>query len=137
MTPSPIRLDLIQRVLTEKCARHPELTRPLRWSGLLRICEREGVGLLVRRLPRPRSAELVPYSGAWTIVLSSEAPVRRHTYYAAHELAHLWLHHDPITARATRIFTFDDWSCPDPREDEADLAATWMLHGCEVRAYLD
>lgn len=137
MTPPAIRVDLIGRVLARKCIQHPELSHPLRWSGLRRICEREDVGLLVQRLPRPRPAELVPYSGTWTIVLSSDAPARRHTYYAAHELAHLWLHHDPVMTRSAKIYTFDDWSCPDPREDEAEHAATWMLADPRVRAYLD
>jgi hypothetical protein len=130
-----MRLELIRRVLVAKRAEHPELERALRWPGVRRICDREGVGLAVRRLPRP--SLLTQYLGRWTIVLSSAAPVRRHTYYAAHELAHLWLHHDPTAERAQRVYTFDDWSAPDPREDEADLAATWMLGSAQVRAWLE
>lgn len=130
-----MRVDRIQAVLRAKSEEHPELRRRLCWPGVQRICARENVALLRTVIPRP--SMLVQWRGAWAILLSTKGNQRRHTWYAAHELAHLWLHHDPLGARAQRVYTFDDWSCPDPREDEAELAATWMLAGRAVRAFLE
>jgi Zn-dependent peptidase ImmA (M78 family) len=73
----------------------------------------------------------------WTIAVSSRHPARRHTYYAAHELGHLWLHVDDADGRHVRCYNFDDYTSPDPREDEAEQVAAWLLGDSEVRAFLD
>jgi Zn-dependent peptidase ImmA (M78 family) len=95
----------------------------------VRICDREGVTIRKSAGRMPRMAQLVPYAGAWTIVLNKEAPLRRHTYLAAHELGHLWLHHDPQHDRAERVYNMGQHWPDDPREDDAELFATLVLMG--------
>jgi hypothetical protein len=87
-------------------------------------------------LPRHRPAQLVPYLGAWAIFISSTAPARWHTYYGAHELGHLWLHHDRTSERWERVYNMaHDWEA-DPREDDAELFATIVCGRKEVRDYV-
>jgi hypothetical protein len=122
-------IEEISAVIARKRDVHPELARCLTWPGLLRICEREGVDVRISRGPMPRQAQLVPYAGAWTIVLNRDTPFRRHTYLAAHELGHLWLHHDRAHDRWERVFNMDaSWEA-DPREDDAELFASLVLAG--------
>ena len=117
----------ITAVLERKRELHPELARPLTWPGLERICGREGVRIAFQRIPR--DAQLVPFLGGWTIVLNKDLHYRRHTYRAAHELGHLWLHHDLQHDRTERVYNMDtDWP-DDPREDDAELFATLVLSG--------
>lgn len=122
-----MQIDEIAAVLERKRQFHPELTRPLTWPGLERICAREGVRIAFQRLPR--EAQLVPFLGGWTIVLNKELPFRRHTYRGAHELGHLWLHHDLKHDRSERVYNMDtEWEA-DPREDDAELFAQIILMG--------
>lgn len=119
----------IAEIVTAKAREHQELDHPLTWPGFLRICGREGVNVRVRKEAMVRPAQLVPYLGEWTIVISGSAPARRHTYLGAHELAHLWLHVDLKHERWERIYSMDfDW-CDDPREDEAEVCASMILMG--------
>lgn len=122
MTPNAIR-----DVIHAKRELHPELARPLRWDGLRRIVTREDVGLFKSRLPRGVNAQLVQFMGAWSIVLNADTPARRHTYYAAHELGHLWLHHDATCDRRECVYKMDEAWADDPREDEAELFAMIVL----------
>jgi hypothetical protein len=130
-----VSADRIRRVLAAKVRQHPELARPLTWNTLRRVLRREDVELVVAPLPKP--ARLVGFGGLWTIAVSSRHPTRRHTYFAAHELGHLWLHVDDADGRHTRCYNFDDYTSPDPREDEAETVATWLLGDPEVRAFLN
>src|SRR4051812_42207289 len=101
-------VSAIKAVIDQKAERHPELARALTWPGLVRICAREDVAIRKSRGRMPRMAQLVPYAGGWTIVLNREAPERRHTYLAAHELGHLWLHHDRAGAeRWERVYNME------------------------------
>ena len=124
MTPEAIRA-----VIDRKREQHPELGAPLRWDGLRRILAREDVGLLTAQLPRGANAQLVQFMGAWSIVLSADAPPRRHTYYAAHELGHLWLHHDRTCDRGECVYKMDDAWVDDPQEDDAEVFAACLLGG--------
>jgi hypothetical protein len=119
----------VAAIIDRKRETHPELARALTWPALLRICEREGVAVRKSVGRMPRMAQLVPYAGAWTIVLNREAPPRRHTYLAAHEVGHLWLHHDPLHDRSERVYNMGEHWPDDPREDDAELFATLLLMG--------
>lgn len=120
-------IDQIRAAIARRADDHPELRAPLRWTGLQRILIRERIKLYVTALPRP--AQLCSYLGGWAIFVNSSEPPRRHTYYAAHELGHLWLHHDATCERWETCFNNDvDWP-DDPREDDAELFATMVLQG--------
>lgn len=122
-----MNVEAIAKVIARKRALHPELARHLTWPGLQRICAREGVSIRVSKTRVPRQAQLVPYAGSWTIILSPDAPPRRHTYLGAHELGHLWLHHDATCDRWERVYNMDaDWYA-DAREDDAELFASLVL----------
>jgi hypothetical protein len=127
--------DRIRRVLAAKALTHPELHAPLTWNALRGVLAREDVALEVRPIAKP--ARLIGFDGLWGVVVSSRFPARRHTYFAAHELGHLWLHVDDADGRHVRCFNFDDYTSPDPREEEAETVAAWLLGDREVRAFLD
>lgn len=124
----------IYAVLAAKRFVHPELHRPLTWKGLQRICAREDVGIYVR--PHAEAAQLVVYDGGWGIIVDSRLPARRHTAWAAHELAHLWLHVDRADGRHAAVFNLSGYEGPDPREDDADFLATLLLGGPSFMRHL-
>lgn len=130
-----MQVDRIRRTLVGKALRHPELARALTWNALRRVVAREDVYLVVAPIAKP--ARLVGFEGMWTIAVSSRHPARRHTYYAAHELGHLWLHVDDADGRHVRCYNFDNYDSPDPREEEAETVAAWLLGNPEVRRYFD
>lgn len=112
----------IDTLISEKRARHPELLNPLTWPALQRVCAREGV--LLFRGPLPADAALVSIGGRHAIVLNSDLPARRHTYRAAHELAHAWLH--APTEPTIYLMSAD---VQDRREDEAEYVALRLMQG--------
>jgi hypothetical protein len=124
-----LSLEQISAVIDAKRAVHPELARPLTWPGLERICMRERIRLRVSPEPMPRPAQLIPFLGRWAILLSRAVPYRRHTYLAAHELGHLWLHHDRGHERWERVYNMDSNWADDPREDDAEVFASLVLLG--------
>jgi hypothetical protein len=124
-----LSVEQIADVIASKRELHPELARALTWPGFLRICGREGVEVRVRKAPTARPAQLVPFLGEWTIIISADTPFRRHTYLGAHELGHLWLHHDRTSERWERVYNMDVHWSNDPREDEAELFASLVLMG--------
>jgi hypothetical protein len=133
---SGLSSDQIVGVIDGKREVHTELSRALSWPALLRVCQREGVRVRVSKGPIPRLAQLVPFDGTWTIVISRDAPSRRHTYLVAHELGHLWLHHDRTAERWEQVYNMDvDWA-DDPREDDAELFAQLILMGPQRSAPL-
>jgi hypothetical protein len=123
-----MELDAVRSLLREKMNVHPELTAPLTLKGLRRILARENVAWFVRPLPRP--AKLIPYLGHWAIVVDAKQPERQHCYLGAHELGHLWLHHDRHFDRTeTRVYNMSDSWEADPEEDDAEIFATMVLQG--------
>lgn len=119
--------ERIAGIIRAKRRQHPELRRPLRWIGLKRILAREYIGLFMVPMPAHQNAQLVPYLGSWSILLNSALPPRRHTYFAAHELGHLWLHHDLHFDRWEQVYHMTrEWE-EDPREDDAELFASMVL----------
>jgi Zn-dependent peptidase ImmA (M78 family) len=131
---SRARLRHLRRVLAAKVRQHPELRDPLDWPTLLAVAHREEVDVLARPLTVP--AKLVRFAGRYAIVVNANEHPRRHTYRAAHELGHLWLHVDDAEGRDTQSFNFSDFASPDAREDEAELVAAWLLGDESVRRYL-
>jgi Zn-dependent peptidase ImmA (M78 family) len=117
-------------LLHQKAASHPELRRPLTWSGARAIMRREGIRLV--RAPIATPAALLQLGGRAVIVLNSRLPVGRQSYYVAHELAHLWAH-----GADEPVYYIGDGSVAEDREDEADLIATWMLAEEHIRAFLE
>lgn len=117
--------DAIAAVIERKKAHHPELASPLRWDGLRRILDREGV--LLGLVPLSHPAMLTCHERMWIILVNSALPARRHTYYAAHELGHLWLHVDQDADRWQRVYHMDPNWQDDPREDDAELFAQMVL----------
>lgn len=126
---SALSVEQVQRVIAAKRETHAELARPLTWPAVQRICEREGIALRRSTGTMPRPAQLVPFAGGWTILLSRDAPPRRLTYLAAHELGHLWLHHDAQHERSEVVYNMDAHWPDDPREDDAELFAALVLAG--------
>jgi hypothetical protein len=124
-----LTIQQITREIDRRRELHPELAHALTWNAMQQICAREGVALRVSSGRMPRLAQLVPCFGAWTIVLSQAAPPRRHTYLAAHELGHLWLHHDRQHERTEVVYNMDQHWPDDPREDDAELFAALVLMG--------
>lgn len=129
MTRPAMTVEQIVAVIGRKRETHHELARALTWPALVRICDREGIRIRVSREPIPRRAQLVPYGGRWTILINRSSPARRHTYDGAHELGHLWLHHDRQHDRGERVYNMDTHWADDPREDDAELFASLVLMG--------
>lgn len=130
----PMALARLLALYEAKRAAHPDLARGLTWHGLRRVCERECVRLLP--VPIVEEAQLVVFDGDWTILVNTELPPRRHTYFAAHELGHLWCEVDAGEGRRTAIYNFSDYAGDDPREDDAELLATLLCQGPRFAALL-
>jgi hypothetical protein len=122
-----MKVEEIAAVLEFKKQFHPELQRGLTWPGFTRICKKEGIAIAFQSLPR--EAQLVPFLGNWTILLNKDLPFRRHTYRGAHELGHLWLHHDRKHDRTERVYNMDTTWEADPREDDAEIFCQLILMG--------
>jgi hypothetical protein len=120
----------ILRVVAEKRRQHSrELRGALTWNGLLAILHRERIPVV--RTPLVRSAALLSGGGVTVMLLNADVPGRRHLAFAAHELAHAWLH---VHEGSEVCFHMDDvWPEGDAREDEAELLATWLLGSHAVR----
>lgn len=106
-------------------ARESRLRHPRRRRVVL---YRERVKLVVA--PHPTLAQLLPVLGAWTIIVDANASVIERTVGVAHEMAHLWLHHDPRFDRAeTSVYDRSPavWSVLE--EAEADALAEMIVAG--------
>lgn len=122
-----MNIDRIRQVLRDKRAQYPELVDPLTWRALQRICRGENVELIVAPCPRP--ARLVQLLESWAIIVDSKLHSRHHTSWAAHELAHLWLHVDGAGGRIEACMNYSWDASTDPREDEADFLAHALIYG--------
>jgi hypothetical protein len=122
------RRDEIAQLLAQKAKQHPECGAPLSFPSFRRICAREHVAIAIR--PHPIGAQLIPMLGAWTIVIDSRQPKGEALVCGAHELGHLWLHHDPFFSRhETMVYDVSpDWH-DEVREAEADVFAELLVRG--------
>jgi hypothetical protein len=124
-----MQVEQIRAVISTKSSEHPELRAPLTLQGLRRVLARERIAWLVRRHPRP--AQLVPFLGQWSIVVDVRTPVAQYTICGAHELGHLWLHHDPHFDRwETRVYEHGGgWD--SEHEADAERFAELLVRGPE------
>lgn len=114
----------VDRVLAAVRERHPELRRRLSWNGLAAVLRRERIQVV--RVPMRTPAALLHRGGVSILMLNSDLPPRRHTYYCAHELGHHFLHADQ---ELEPVFHMDVIWPDDPREDEAEYFAACLLGG--------
>lgn len=122
------RLAELRRTLTAKRGAHHELRAPLTLAGLKRIAQREGIEIVAR--PHPRLGELVPLLGHWLIIIDRNQPKAAWVIIGAHELAHLWLHHDPLHERhETAVYDGSPPWYDAVREEEADVFAELLVRG--------
>lgn len=115
--------DRVERLVTSKRKRHPELRQPVTYQGIRAVCDREGI--LVMHGPLPFAGATVSYRGRHVIMVDPRRSPRRETYAIAHELGHVWLHADDEPAVRHMEEPWPD----DPREDEAEAVATMLLQG--------
>lgn len=116
--------DAIDDVIADLRLLHPELQQPLTWDAMSMILHREGITLL--RIPLLHDAQVISADGISIIAINSNSSPRRHTYYAAHEYAHVHLHF-----REAHEVVYHTSACwpDDPREDDAEYMATMLLIG--------
>lgn len=124
-----MELEHIRALLRAKRKVHPELSGQLTLVGLRRLLARERIGWIVRPMPRP--AQLVPYLDSWTIMIDSRKAESQQRQLGAHELGHLWLHHDPFfDRRETLVYNHSgSWTAENVEEDDAETFASMVLAG--------
>jgi hypothetical protein len=123
------RAARLEAIVAAKREVHPELARPLTWTRLRAVCRREGVHLCCVPLPKEQPAQLVPFFGRWSIVVSDEIAPRERVKLAAHELGHLWAHHDPHHERWELVYQIESPAPGGTQEREADGIAMLLLDG--------
>jgi hypothetical protein len=114
-----LSVNRIESVVARKRLEHHELRHA--WpsaTAMRRVCDREGV--YVARVPVPKTG-LYCYGGEWTLLLSSHNPREMDAYWMLHELAHLWLHHDPIADRDETVYTILPNEARDSRESDVAI----------------
>jgi hypothetical protein len=93
------------------------------------VCRREGIYLCCVPLPKEQPAQLVPYFDRWSILVSDEIAPRERVKLAAHELGHLWAHHDPQHERWELVYQIMSPAPGGAQEREADGIAFLLLEG--------
>lgn len=127
---SPARGILrVASVFNEKKQQYPRVGRAPSLDYLKRVVlPQERVSLQVAPLPNP--AQLYNFRGEWTILLNSrERDPARKRWFIVHELAHLWLHHDPFAPREALVYSSDNYENDDPREADAELFCMLAFNG--------
>lgn len=120
------RLEQLERIVRAKRRVHPELRRPMDWSGFKAVCAREGIHLALADIER--AACLFCIDGNWVIAIRQEGVRQLHP--GAHELGHLWAHVDqePLGRYEATYYMDTEWA-DDPREEEADHIAALLIMG--------
>jgi hypothetical protein len=121
------RAARLEAIVAAKREQHPELARPLTWNRLQGICRREHVVLAIASLPKEQPAQLVPFLNRWAILVSDECAPRERLKLAAHEIGHLWAHHDPHHERWELVYQIDTPAPGGAQEREADGIALLLL----------
>lgn len=114
-------IDQIIQVLRDT---HPEMRKPVTWSVMRRVLKKEGITLTL--LPLTADAKLIAMGGVSIMAIRQDAPRARHTYFAAHEYAHIPLH---APAADEVVFNMSPCWPDDPREDEAEYFAQRLMQG--------
>lgn len=129
----PGRRHEIRALIEEKAIIHSELRRPLGLAGFRRVLARERVELILRA--HSRIAQLMPRFNGWAIIIDRRQSPEERLVCGCHELAHLWLHHDPFFARyETMIYDKSPPWYDALREEEADAFAELLVRGPESPA---
>lgn len=123
------RARWLEALVARKREAHPELARPLTWARLRGVCAREGVHLSLADLPPEQPAQLLPFFARWTILVADDLAMRERVRLAAHELAHVWAHHDPEHERWEVVYHAVHPAPNDPAEREANAIAWLLLEG--------
>lgn len=123
------RAARLERIVAAKRELHPELAKQLTWSRLQAVCRREGIYLCCASLPKEQPAQLVPFFSRWSILVSDEIAPRERVKLAAHELGHLWAHHDHQHERWELVFQIVSPTPGGALEREADGIAHLLLEG--------
>jgi hypothetical protein len=123
------RAARLEAIVAAKRDLHPDLVRPLTWSRLQAVCRREGIYLCC--VPTTEGA-----AGAARPLLRSVEHSRlrrdrpaRALKLAAHELGHLWAHHDPQHERWELVYQIMSPAPGGAQEREADGIAFLLLEG--------
>ena len=118
----------VARTLSIKASQHPELGHPIDGPALKRILSREHVRVIVR--PHERPAQLVALPAGWAIIVDSATAKRERLVLIAHELGHLWLHHDRYFERwESEVYDRSGPEHDEREEAEADVFAELLVAG--------
>jgi hypothetical protein len=123
------RAARLEAIAAAKRELHPELARPLTWAHLRAVCAREGVHLEVAAMPPEQPAQLVPFFNRWTILVSKDVVPRERVRLAAHEIGHLWAHHDPQHDRWELVYQIAPPAPDGGQEREAEGIAFLLVEG--------
>jgi hypothetical protein len=124
----PVRAAILNTILEAKRAQHPELRRQASLAGMRGIARRERVRVLAR--PHPRFGELFPLPTGWLLIVDAGQAQAAWPVIIAHELAHLWVHHDPFFERhETEVYDRSPEWYDAVREAEAEYVAQRMVDG--------
>jgi hypothetical protein len=124
-----MRRRMVEALVAAKRELHPELRRPLTWARLHAVCRRERIALCLADLPPEHPAQLVPYFDRWSILVSDDISMKERVRLAAHELAHVWAHHDAQHERWELVYQDLHPSPDDPAEREANAVAWLLIEG--------
>jgi hypothetical protein len=124
-----MRRRMVEALVAAKRELHPELRRPLTWARLHAVCRRERVALCLADLPPEHPAQLVPYFDRWSILISDDLSMKERVRLAAHELAHVWAHHDAQHERWELVYQDLHPAPDDPAEREANAVAWLLIEG--------
>jgi IrrE N-terminal-like domain len=123
----------IDRLLAAKLLDHPELARPVDAGALRRILQREHVRVIVR--PHARPAQLIALLSGWAIIVDERTTHEERLALIAHELGHLWLHHDRYFDRwEAHVYDRSGPEHDEREEAEADAFAERLLAGPDAPA---
>jgi hypothetical protein len=123
----------VEQVLEAKRLLHPTLRKVPSERELRHICWLERV-TVVQDHRLPIAGALVGFTGEWTLFLSTKLAASLAPPTLLHELAHLWLHHDPYADRSEMLFTMLADESDDPREEEADYLVALVFGDSFVTA---
>lgn len=104
--------------------RHPELRVPLTWRRLQQVYDREGI--LLKRLRIDANADVLGFDGIFVVTINTDAPVKRHARYGAHEYGHIRMH---LNRSGEIEKNLSPCQRGDPREFEAELFAALLIIG--------
>jgi Zn-dependent peptidase ImmA (M78 family) len=111
----------------------PVLYYPATYDRLAEVCEASNVRLVRCPLPAPAPAQLVCAFGERVLLVDSNASERSATFLVAHELGHLFLHHEPLAdVGGARVYLYRDAALDAVLEEDANTFAALLMAGFGV-----